>query len=66
MPRIVAINQGQRFAVLDDDRIVPITNLFDAYGDETEDFDQACSFVAGADREWFSEPIADFMDAAIH
>jgi hypothetical protein len=58
--RVVSLNLTKRFAVLSDDRIVPVTNLFDIVGEETTDEDEAVSFVAGADSEWFGGPLAAF------
>jgi hypothetical protein len=45
-----------RLAFLSDGREVPITNLFDAVGQETVDAALAVSFVAGKGDEWFSAP----------
>lgn len=64
MSQIAAINRSQRLALLDDDSTVPITTLFDAEGDETNDMAEATAFVAGRDRLWFSHAFADFEERA--
>ncbi len=37
MTDVVFVNVRKRFALLTDDRIVPVTNLFDVVGDDTND-----------------------------
>lgn len=61
MTDVVFVNVRKRFALLTDDRIVPVTNLFDVVGDDTNDPDLAVAFVAGEGREWFAAAIADFQ-----
>lgn len=57
---IQALNIPARLALLTDGRTVPITNLYDAAGDETEDACDAVVFVCGEGRVWLSDLIASF------
>lgn len=57
---IQAINLRQSLALRSDGETVPITNMLDFEGDETEDFEEAVSFVAGSDSAWFSGAVADY------
>lgn len=59
-PDVEAINVADRLALLTDGRVVPITNLLDADGDETSDTAAAVGFVAGATGQWFAARIADY------
>lgn len=63
MADIAAINRTKCLAILDDDSIVPITNLYDADGDETDDLNEAVAFVAGEGKRWFTRPFSDFEEA---
>lgn len=63
MSGVVCLNLTRREAVLGDGRVVPVTNLFDADGDETSDPALAVSAVCGEGLEWYAELLADF-DAA--
>lgn len=65
MLKIDALHLGQRLALLDNGEIVPITNLFDAEGDETDSADDAISFVSGRDNTWFAGITADFETAPV-
>jgi hypothetical protein len=62
---VVSINMIERTALLDDGRTVPITNLFDAVGEETDDPREAVSFVCGAGRQWISDSIDHFDKVTI-
>lgn len=62
MSDIPAINIFSRFALLDDGTIVPVTNLFDADGDETNDPDEAVVFVAGEGDRWFTGCCDDYAE----
>ena len=44
---VTAAQWFSRVALLDDGTTVPITNLLDEFGDETDDPDEAVTFVAG-------------------
>ena len=54
-----------RVALLDDGTTVPITNLLDEFGDETDDPDEAVTFVAGDGERWFSGLCADYDEVTI-
>lgn len=66
MRRLVAINVTKRFAVREDDSVVPVTHLFDAFGEETEDDEAAVTVVAGDERCWFAEHLANFQSEAVN
>lgn len=65
-PTIHAISLPTRTVFLEDGRILPITNLFDAIGEETADPDEAVSFVCGSGRLWISDRLDSFEAATIH
>lgn len=46
-PDVAAVNLADRIAILDNDEVVPITDLYDQAGDETDDEEIACAAVAG-------------------
>lgn len=58
----VAINCSARRAVLSDGSIFPITNFFDADGDEVSDAADAVRFVAGSDvrGRWWAGDLSAF------
>lgn len=60
MIAVQAINLGRRIALLNDGSTVPVTNLLDADGDETEAPAEAVGFVAGEGRTWFAGRVADY------
>lgn len=57
-----AIKVFSRLALLSDGTTVPITNLFDGDGDETDDPDEAVSFVAGDGDRWFTGLVSDYAE----
>jgi hypothetical protein len=58
---IVAVSVGRRIAILDDDTVFTLTNLYDDDGDETEDADDAASAVGQLpDGRWVAFPLSDF------
>jgi hypothetical protein len=57
---IEAINPKERKIVLTDGRIMPIIELYNSNGDETGDFNEACSFVAGKQGEFWSGSVFHF------
>lgn len=59
---INAVKALSRLALLSDGTTVPITNLLDADGDETDDPNEAVSFVAGEGDRWFTGLCADFEE----
>lgn len=58
--RVVSVNLGRREALLSDGRVVPVTNLLDADGKDTDDAAEAVGFVSGAGSEWFVDLVSDF------
>lgn len=65
MLRVVSVNLGRREALLSDGRVVPVTNMLDADGDDTEDPAEAVGFVSGAGSEWFVDAVSDFEGASV-
>lgn len=63
---VEAANWFTRLAVLSDGAAVPVTNLFDADGEETEDPDEAVTFVAGEGGRWFTGQCADYERVPTH
>jgi hypothetical protein len=51
---VASVNLSRRLAVLTDGETVPVTQMFDADGDDTDDPAQAAAFVAGRPGKWFS------------
>lgn len=49
-----AVNLAGRLALLSDGTSLPVTNMFDRFGEETDDPQAATAFVAGAGTLWFS------------
>lgn len=66
MTEIQALSLTQRLAFLTDGSAVPITTLFDAWGDETGDLADAVSFVCGAGRVWLSDRLDRFVTVTVH
>jgi hypothetical protein len=66
MSDVAAVNVSKCIAVLEDGSLVPITNLFDAWGDECAPED-AVSAVAGPTQEgsWISLDLAEFEGAPL-
>lgn len=52
----------------DEPEPVPITNLFDSECEETDDWDEAVTFVAGplANGKWFAADTADLRLTYVH
>ena len=59
---VVAFSLRQALMQLSDGALVAITNLYDAWGDETDDPSEAVAFVAGPDERglWWQCAIEDF------
>ena len=63
MSGVVCLNLARREAVLGDGRVVPVTNMLDATGDEAASPADAVAVVCGEGMEWYAERLSDF-DAA--
>ncbi len=61
-----ALKTFARLALLSDGSTVPVTNLYDADGNETDDPNEAATFVAGEGDKWFSGAVSDFAEVATH
>lgn len=57
-----AVNLRQRLALTETQEVVPITNLIDAFGDDTDIVEEAVAFVCGPTSEghWISDDIATY------
>lgn len=61
MSEIEAINRTELTAITEDGRIGEITNMFDADGEETDDYELAVAAVVKlADDEWYSVDLTAF------
>lgn len=62
MPGIVAICRARLEAVLDDGEIIPIVGLYDAWGMDANDPEQATAFVAGPDAcgRWYGDAFSSY------
>lgn len=64
---IVAVNRAKRLALTDRGEVCPLTNLFDAYGDETDDPIEAIAAVAKLDADhWFSIDLTQYETVSVH
>lgn len=66
MAQVIAANFQEAVIFIDDGRTLPIIMWFDSDNLPTHDFDEAVSFVAGAETEWFQGRIADWRKLTIH
>jgi hypothetical protein len=57
---VQALNVSARLALLSDGTTVPITDLFDAGGANTENPAEAVGFVCGAGGFWICDLISSF------
>ncbi|WP_310540822.1 hypothetical protein [Phenylobacterium sp.] len=62
---IASTKWTSRAALLSDGTTVPITNLLDEFGDETDDPDEAVTFVAGDGDQWFTGLCSDYDEVTI-
>lgn len=65
---IHAINLGARIALLDTNEQIPVTDMFDRDGADTEDATKAVFVVAGPDRrgKWYNLNITSFQPCTLH
>ena len=58
---IACVNRALRVAVTEDGQELPVTNMFDGDGDETDDVDAAVTCVAGPDKDglWLTIDFAE-------
>jgi hypothetical protein len=62
---VSALHLATRTALLTDGTMVPITNLYDTTGKETDDAGEAVSFVAGDGSQWFAALLSQFERAPV-
>lgn len=68
MKDIAMVNRQRRIAVMEDGQILPVTNLYDVDGEETEDVTCAVSCVVGPDAAgfWYSVDLTAFEQVRMH
>ncbi|SMF65816.1 hypothetical protein SAMN02982989_3409 [Xaviernesmea oryzae] len=68
MPRVIAaVNRSHMMAVTDDGLVCEITNMFDADGEETDDFNSAIvGVVRVGDDEWFTVVFEEYETVRVH
>lgn len=56
---LCSVSLGQRLAMLTDGQIIPITNMLDCDGDDTDEPSEARAFVAGPDAngKWHEDSL---------
>lgn len=66
--QLCSVQLVQRLAMLDDGQIIPVTQLFDDEGDETDSPAEARSFVAGPDSlgYWHTDSLEEYGFATPH
>lgn len=59
---VSCVHRGKRIAVMEDGQVLPVTHLFDRFGDDTDDDNEAVACVAGPDSAgaWFSIDLTAF------
>lgn len=60
MTFIQCVSLRRRHAFTDDGRELPVTNMFDIFGDETSDPGLCVTFVCGSSEEWYVERTEDY------
>jgi hypothetical protein len=67
MVEVVAVNRAMLFALTNRGEVCQITNLIDAFGDETSDPFDAVAAVAALDVDhWFCIDLTQFENVSIH
>lgn len=68
LPRIEAVGLETGIVLLETGIVLPITNMLDGDGDETEEFDEVMTVVAGTDEfGWLTICLgADIDDVTVH
>lgn len=66
-PDVVAVNLEMRRALLSTGSVVPVTDMFDADGDETEELSEVRIFVCGEEASgWFTCDMREFEWRRMH
>lgn len=58
--RPLVVNLAGRYVITDDGGQYPITRLYDAWGDETDEITEAIACVAGAGQMWLNIALPSF------
>jgi len=67
MADVVAVNRALGFVLTDDGDVCPITNMFDAFGDETDDPAEAVAAVAELDADhWLAIDLTQFETVRVN
>lgn len=65
--RVLVIYRKQGFAVLDNNEVVEFRQLYDEWGDETDDPDTATKAIAPmASGSWILIHFGEFTDVTLH
>jgi hypothetical protein len=63
----VAVNRSKGFVLLDDGTVVQLDQMFDIFGDETDDAAEAVSATASLpDGRWMAIDLVAFDPIAVH
>lgn len=64
---VAAVNLRLRIVILDGDEIIPITNMIDCDGEETNDHEECVSFVAGPtpDGGWITDLASSYQPVTV-
>ena len=64
---VACVNRKLRVAIMEDGQELPVTNMFDGFGEETDDVDDAVSCVAGPDADgmWVSIDFTEMEKVAV-
>lgn len=67
MSEVSCVNCAERIAIMEDGQVLTVTHLFDKFGDDTEDEDEAVACVAGPDSGgmWVSIDLTAFDEVPL-
>lgn len=66
MVEVVAINLTRRLVHTSDDRTLPITNLINVFGEDTDEPEEAVVLVCGEPGSFFVVRICDYQGETVH
>lgn len=62
---VECISLTRRVAYLSNNEVWPITSLFDCFGDETDEPEEAVAFVAGRGNRWFALAVSEAEEVTL-
>lgn len=67
MTEVSCVNRTKRIAIMEDGQVLPVTHLFDKFGEDTEDEDEAVACAAGPDSGgmWVSIDLTAFDEVPL-